>query len=289
MLSCTGSSSVRELAIKNEVFFTPVNNIIELYSSYHYELPENYNQIIEFLKEWKKQDPDSFWLDYDNTDNTDKIEEMRALAPQGEFYRDSIFLYYQQLNTGVCVYGHPYYWLEHPERFPEDRMDYDSFFRPSAFDSDGNIDFCFNREGLQEKLDEIGRFYKYQFVSENKFAGERFRDYYPARVICEFYKDSQSLVFKTQIPSNLFSLDIDAGDVKTSIEENTMEICSQYFEDITNELKKELIDNPSIDKFILSLNLYYSKMDKPREVMIDNPTIDNIIMPFNIDYSEIDE
>lgn len=82
--SCTRQYNVRELAIKTETY-TEMNSVIEFYSVCNYRLPENSDQLLDFLAEWKIQDPDSYL--YDSFYPTEKsfIDLIKKIISNGSF------------------------------------------------------------------------------------------------------------------------------------------------------------------------------------------------------------
>ena len=257
--SCARQYNVRELAIKTETY-TEMNAVIEFYSVCNYRLPENSDQLLDFLAEWKIQDPDSYL--YDSFYPTEKsfIDLIKNNNLQWEFYTDSVFVYSSSLNLGTCVYGHPFYWLEHPERFPEERHDYFDNFRPAIFDYKGNFIFRFDIiQKLKEGMNLIKEKHGNTVMIKNKLKKQialPWKPYIRAMIICS-YDGSGDIKIETPLPEEFFILDKTSNEI-TSGRINLEESLRPMFEELTDLMQKTLIENPTVNKVMFTTELHFN-------------------------------
>lgn len=158
LAGCDSRDSIRRKALEcdNHYVGGPITNIMEWYSHSYYRLPESFDEVIAFFdREWSV---DSTVLIYEKPD----IECFRRQKPLYAYYRDSVFIYDPKVNISYSIEGHPLYWLEHPERFPEDLPDYWGNFRPAAYLKDGLISRSFDYEKYKiwtrKRIDAICRY-----------------------------------------------------------------------------------------------------------------------------------
>ena len=71
---------------------------------------------------------------------------------------------------GCSVKGTPYYWLEHPDTYPIERMDFSEIFRVSAFNENDefifDIDYDAFENVLEKKKDGYSRKFLYKKINE---------------------------------------------------------------------------------------------------------------------------
>ena len=163
IIVCITACNMRERIRKDVLFVSrdmtyecPLNGVIEWYAQSYYRLPKNMKEVNDFFyREW---DIDSsshsytrFYMDY-----------FKKNKPRYAYYADSVFIFDPVDSTGYRVDGHPLYWLEHPEHFPEDRPGYWENFRPAAYYKDGLISRSFDYEKYKiwtrKKIDAICRY-----------------------------------------------------------------------------------------------------------------------------------
>lgn len=259
LVSCGHNLNVREMAIQNNVYST-VNGIIEYYSECNYRLPEDFDQVLDFLAEWKKHDPESYLYDSFYPKEKSFIDFLKNNYPKCEFHADSVFLYFPSWNLGTCVYGHPFYWLEHPERFPEERHDYFDNFRPAIFDYKGNFIFRFDIiQKLKEGMNLIKEKHGNTVMIKNKLKKQialPWKPYIRAMIICS-YDGSGDIKIETPLPKEYFVLDktnneITPGDINLSESLNPM------FEELTDLMQKSLIENPTVNKVMFTTELHFN-------------------------------
>lgn len=138
--SCSQKAAIREKAIRYESE-TELNGLIEYYSRCYYKLPNNISQLIYFLEKWEEHAPESYWSHI--TSDPDMRNLLKKDNPLISSYGDSLFIYLKKQRLGCCVYGHPYYWIEHADAYPYYRPDYWENFRVAAFDEQDNYLFDF--------------------------------------------------------------------------------------------------------------------------------------------------
>lgn len=155
--SCCGVD-VRRKALLHEIQ-SPLNGLVEHYAKCYYRLPEKKEDLVTFIlqsgedyKEWQEL--------------AGLLSNEKVLM---DSFQDSLFIYNRENNLGCCVYGTPGYWLHHTEKYPEERMDYWSWFRTSAFDCLGNYLFHAEYQSMSEKLSEISGRYSHGCATELVF------------------------------------------------------------------------------------------------------------------------
>ena len=259
LVSCGHNLNVREMAIQNNVYST-VNGIIEYYSECNYRLPEDFDQVLDFLAEWKKHDPESYFYDSFYPKEKSFIEFLKNNYPKCEFYADSVFLYFPSWNLGTCVYGHPFYWLEHPERFPEERHDYFDNFRPSIFDHQGKFIFNFDLiDKLTDEIDSIKEKYSNMVMVNNKLKKQialPWKPYIRAMIICS-YDGSGDIKIETPLPEEFFILDKTSNKL-TPGAIDLRESLNPLYEELTDLMRKTLIENPAVDKVMFTTELHFN-------------------------------
>ena len=259
LVSCGHNLNVREMAIQNNVYST-VNGIIEYYSECNYRLPEDFDQVLDFLAEWKKHDPESYLYDSFYPKEKSFIEFLKNNYPKCEFHADSVFLYFPSWNLGTCVYGHPFYWLEHPERFPEERHDYFDNFRPSIFDHQGKFIFNFDLiDKLTDEIDSIKEKYSNMVMVNNKLKNVEIIPEEPfinANLICS-YDGSGDIKIETPLPEEFFILDKTSNKL-TPGAIDLRESLNPLYEELTDLMRKTLIENPAVDKVMFTTELHFN-------------------------------
>ena len=256
--SCARQYNVRELAIKTEIY-SEMNAVIEFYSVCNYRLPENSDQLLDFLAEWKIQNPDSYL--YDSFYPTEKsfIDLIKKNNLQWEFHPDSVFVYSSSLNLGTCVYGHPFYWLEHPERYPEARVDYFDNFRPSIFDHQGKFIFNFDLiDKLTDEIDSIKEKYSNMVMVNNKLKNVEIIPEEPfinANLICS-YDGSGDIKIETPLPEEFFILDKTSNKL-TPGSIDLRESLKPLYEELTDLMKITLMEYPEVKKVLFPTYLCF--------------------------------
>ena len=164
IMICITACNTRERIRKDVLYVTrdityecPLNDVIEWYSICYYRLPHNMKEVNDFFyREW---DIDSSsisksskrWMDY-----------FKENEPRYAYYTDSVFIFDSIDSAGYRVDGHPLYWLEHPELYPENRPDYWNNFWPMAYYRDGLVSRSFDHEKYKiwtrKRIDAICRY-----------------------------------------------------------------------------------------------------------------------------------
>ncbi|MBQ2108695.1 MAG: hypothetical protein II476_01715 [Bacteroidales bacterium] len=157
LVACNTREYIRKQVMEHgPVEICPLLNMIEWYSYSYYCLPEDMDEIFSFFdREWS--------IDSSGLVSTKPyIDYARSHRHSYAFYSDSVFIYDPYHKYGFRVEGHPLYWLEHPERFPENMPDYWGNFRPAAYYKDGLISRSFDYEKYKiwtrKKIDAICRY-----------------------------------------------------------------------------------------------------------------------------------
>lgn len=148
----------------------PLNSVIKRYSFEYYTLPDNMNQVIQYLEQLKQVSPDTYYYSKPYL-VADLVEILKRNKYKYVYLKDSVFVYDVKNRDGYVVRGNPYYWLEHPDGYPEDLHDYWSYFNSACFDEMGNHmyefdDYSFaiqtgkNYDAIC-KLDRVGDMYTF--------------------------------------------------------------------------------------------------------------------------------
>lgn len=165
-VSSCSKESIRHNALKYEST-TEINGVIEYYSRCYYHLPDNLNQIIDFLSAWKKQSPDSYPYDI-LPGKEDLLLSLKNSVCRVASYPDSIFLFFPTQKLGCCIYGHPAYWLDNPEKYPPCRPDYLENFMVTAYDKAGNYIFNIDYHRLWSIISDYWTSIGYSFNPQQR-------------------------------------------------------------------------------------------------------------------------
>lgn len=91
------------------------------------------NQVIQYLEQLKQVSPDTYYYSKPYL-VADLVEILKRNKYKYVYLKDSVFVYDVKNRDGYVVRGNPYYWLEHPDGYPEDLHDYWSYFNSACFD-----------------------------------------------------------------------------------------------------------------------------------------------------------
>lgn len=231
---------------------TQLNSIIEHYSRCYYCLPSNKQSIIDFLDNWRIEDSSTFCVQKELY--TALMEEKFLMAA----FKDSVFLYFPSRRTGTCVIGHPLYWIEHPDLYPTERLDYWWNFRTAAYRKDGSYCYTFDYYALDEKIKHLENKYKnalFTKKSSNDKSKTESSSFTTYRAIACFDVTNDSLYIISPILAldQLYLLNNDKQEyspiLETSNSLNT--ICRYYIDDLKTIFK--LMSNDKITKFMFLL------------------------------------
>lgn len=164
IIICITACSMRERIRKDVLYVSrdityecPLNGVIEGYAKSYYRLPQNMKEVNDFFyREW----------DIDSSSLTDYIklcmDYFKENEPRYAYYTDSVFIFDPIDSAGYRVDGHPLYWLEHPESYPENRPDYYDNFWPAAYYRNGLVSRSFDHEKYKiwtrKRIDAICRY-----------------------------------------------------------------------------------------------------------------------------------
>lgn len=173
--SCTiFSNSTCEKARKYRVE-TEIDDIVEYFTICQYRAPDDFAEIRDFVNDWKRNDPEGFCF---SEDLIKFISTERHLMVS---FKDSVFIFFPKRKIGCCVYGTPYYWFEHPDRYPAERMDYNSYFMPSALNDNDEYLFTIDYSKFEKSVEEFKSNYNYELIIKKPNC--KFDFYYPVRAI----------------------------------------------------------------------------------------------------------
>lgn len=222
--------------------YTGFDNIIEHYSACNYRMPTDMDEICDFMNNLIEKDPVGYGY---VKEFSDYISEHRHLMVS---YTDSVFIYFPGEKIGCCTYGSPYYWIEHPEKYPEDRLDYNTNFQISAFDKEGHYIYDLDYSGMTESIDDIERepggltIMNYQF---NNFYKER--RYMPLLVVLTINLDSKTILATSYIPDALYVCGVDSMSV-LPYKGNISVDCKDYYREVYERILPFVISNEKVTK-----------------------------------------
>ena len=117
--------------------YAPLNSVIKRYSFEYYMLPENIGKVIQYLERLKRESPDTYYYSEPYLEG-DLADILKSNKFKYEYLKDSVFVYDKKNRDRYLVRGNPYYWLGHPDAYPEELHDYWSYYRPAFYDEEGN-------------------------------------------------------------------------------------------------------------------------------------------------------
>lgn len=268
---------IRLLAIENYVDeFVPINRFLKFYVCAYYAMPSDYDEFMSFIKEYKKRDP--FFYEWEKREGYDIIKTISNSNLLFAAYQDSVFFYLPDYHVGSSVIGTPFYWLENPDkwypRYPN-RLDYDSWFFPSAYDKKGKylFDSEFHYRRFEEKIDSISSQYTCRITHEGYFytgfpEGPQIRQM-PYLSIVSFSRtaDSVELLSRTASTDSLFIFD--ANDLTYQpVKDSLPNLCKEYMDETVSVLKKVFEENPDVERITMGLNWYCYK-DSTKTIKIE--------------------
>ncbi len=219
-----------------------VDMVIEYFSRCYYRLPQDIKELEDFIdkSEWRED------------------AEFRE-KPFFASFRDSVFLYFRKQKIGSCVYGHPIYWLQHPNDYPVDRLDYFENFKISGFDKNGKYVFNCDYDSLGVRLKEISNNYNNVIACKSRvftpwrdsltigpkiFLAECFTEDGTIKIVDEQKSGGDMYLSDKHNPSQIYSV------VKN------LDIGEEYIKSVEQELLCVEINHPEINKIILPLNIF---------------------------------
>lgn len=247
---CVANQNIRELAIQNksETFF---NNIIEYYSRCYYRLPYNKEELIDFLNHWQKADSESFWVkDFCDEKNMNIIDYLKNGKIAWERYDDSLFCYIAETNSGCCMYGHPYYWIKHPELYPTERLDYWKNFNTAAYLSNGEFDFDFSSNQIDSEVDALKNRYRFSLKAEIVCYESDSVQMIPVKVILTYNVKDDEIVISSEPPKCKNMYVSDGNNMLKSIGKEDVNLIdnSSYLREIKQIIKKNLPNDKNFSK-----------------------------------------
>lgn len=247
-LICSCKEITRKNALQNERE-TELNGIIEYFARCNYCLPQNINEILSFINEWKKKAPQ----EYPYSDNiTDPLYTRRI---QFANYRDSVFLYDKQDKLGCSVKGTPYYWLKHPDTYPIERMDFSEIFRVSAFSKNNEFIFEIDYDIFENIMEGINADYRRKYLFKKKNDSLGIEQFFPLFAIVKIDLENGRTTILYQNSSTIYSClelsphDIEEykGDIKADTED--------YLNDIIETTKSYFCTMGTIHKVVVPVRL----------------------------------
>lgn len=252
-----------------------LNSLLEGYIRVYYTSPVNKESLISFVEECEKKDK---WFKQ-GINHTD-FEMIKMLYDKQTYFasfQDSSFIYMENGpfgKVGCCVIGTPSFWLEYPELYPMDRLDYNDWFNTSAFSFDGEYLFPveFNYSALNNIIDSLSANY-YSFIC---YSGEVVDTYSPlidkptlinkwipvrAVVLYDFLTDNLSII--SHIPKENIFCYTNATMDPISINEAIEDLQQHFILDFKQTLRTFLTESAQCKRIIATVYLKtnYSKTD----------------------------
>lgn len=240
LISC-GSDYVHRQAIMHQSV-SEIDMATEYFSICYYRLPKDFKELNEFIdeSEWKE------------------LIEIRD-RPLCAFYQDSVFLYFRRCRLGCCIYGHPVYWLQHPDEYPSDRIDYFENFRISGFDSNGRFVFSRDYELLSANIKTISINYKGVISCKNRIFTP-WRDSLkigPKLFLLEYSKEDDKVKLIAELKHEGGMYISDKHDIsRMFLETNNISIGDDYIHSVKHLLAHFLDTHIEIHKLLVPLNIY---------------------------------
>lgn len=245
--SCTiSSNTVCEKARKYSAE-TEINNIVEYFTVCQYRTPADFDELCDFVNEWKRNDSDGFSY------NDEIIQSFFAGRQMMASFKDSVLIFFPKRKIGCCVYGTPFYWLEHPDRYPAERMDYNSYFEPSAFNDDNEYLFQIDYSSFKDSVDKFKSAHEYELIFKRPDC--QFDFYYPLRAIITIDLNGEG---STVIYQNAAAVYIRPISEKKKIDQYNGAIqtdLEQYISDVIDLTKTFFSEKEGASKVIVPIEL----------------------------------
>jgi len=156
----------------------PLNSVIKRYSFEYYMLPENIGKVIQYLERLKRESPNTYYYSEPYLEG-DLADILKSYKFKYEYLKDSVFVYDKKNRDRYLVRGNPYYWLGHPDAYPEELHDYWSYYRPAFFDEEGNHIYEFDEsEFVVHSGDRYDAICRYDRVGDKLSISAGIVDYY---------------------------------------------------------------------------------------------------------------
>lgn len=205
-ISCSPQINIREAAIVSERH-TTLNSCIEFYSRCYHKLPTTLQDISKFLDEWEMEDPESCYPPDHLDEMLNYIESTGLLI---ESHTDSLFIFDKKNNIGCCVYGTPEYWIQNPQNYPSEKMDYWDIFRTSAFDMTGRYIFRANYSEIDSAIVKIGKKFPWRQEASINVQhwpdGKLVQQSVPFKAILQYDRITDSLSVLATMPTNVMAI-----------------------------------------------------------------------------------
>ncbi len=254
-------SGTRQKAVDNECY-SFLNFITNYYCNAYYSLPRDKESLLHFTERWRTKD--SCFAMYEESYDM-CFSDLMSLKVEFAYYTDSVFLYTETPynKIGCCVYGHPFYWLEHPERYDPYRSDYYYQFRPSAYSKDGEYLFEeeFDYQQLSKQIDSLCS--RYDIVVTHKgvyFDGFSERPHMmqvPFLAIVSVKSISDSLEIMTPIlPVDSLFMYNKATGTYMPMNDSLMRCCRDYIEALKAIITENIGKNNDAERILLGIRWY---------------------------------
>lgn len=226
---------------------TEIDNIVEYFTICQYRTPDNFDEIRDFVDDWKRNDSEGFCF------GDDLIKFISKERQSMVSFKDSVFIFFPKRKIGCCVYGTPYYWFEYPDRYPEERMDYNYNFKTSAFDDNNDYMFAIDYPAFEESVKEIKSIYKYELLAKRPDC--KFDFYYPIRAIItlDLRGGGSTVRYQDTTTANIrpISDKQNIGKYNGDIQADT----KQYIRDVTELAKTFFGKDEGVNKVIIPVGL----------------------------------
>ena len=254
---------IRRLARENYVDeFYPISWLINLYRRANYSSPENYDELLPFVKSAGEHEP--FLSEVESFDDRlggySMLDLLTRMKVDYASFGDSVFFYVPDRQAGSCIIGTQFYLLEHPEKY--DKLDYDYLFSCSAYDEKGSYLFSdrFDYGHFNHLIDSISSRYDCIISSVDSridlFTGNPRAEHSPYWSIVSVSSAGASLFFLSRIKSS------DSLYVCNHPCPAPLPIfCKDYLDDLQRVFRAVFDENPAADRLVTGINWYWRKED----------------------------
>lgn len=268
LVSCsskmTDKERIRQMAVENDCI-SFLSNAVRGYYLAYYSLPKDFESLLSYLERFKALDTD---FKYFEEMNDMSLDQLLSLKIGFVYYTDSLFLYTETPynKIGCCIYGHPFYWLAHPEKY--NYLDYYDLFEPSAYRINGDYLFWveFDYWTLSAQVDSVYSHYpdivSYDGYFFNGLTETPQKRKVPYISIVSYNPSSDSLEILTPIlPADSLYVFNKADNTFMPIDKPLKDLCKDCLNDILAVLKETAEDNKEVARIMMGIRWYCNDSD----------------------------
>lgn len=269
LISCDKRNTkeeIRDLAKKHE-YNSPVNKLLEGYIRAYYATPPDKDHFLSFVQACELKDDYIKQLkQYGGYEIVEALFDNHSLFAS---FSDSTFIVMRKgafNKMGCCVIGTPSFWLEHPEKYPMDRLDYNDWFNPAAFTANGEylfpLEFDYSR--LKQQIDSISILYYDSLVihkdvidlSSTNLDDPLFvKQWLPLRIVVSYELSSDYISMQSVIPNTGVYYTNSQTAEPLPLQTETVSVCRNYLDDIKQIFRTCLMESPKAESIITTIVL----------------------------------